>query len=248
MMRHYLARAGAFLLPALLAAAPAAAQGQMNLIDAGQALATRVGAATGFANVPMLTNADAALVRAAFDADAVRKTPLDLDTISNSCIAVGTAIVAYTAFAARTGDAETALLRLQDEVTLGAVAGNLCAQRGFHAVSAVVDAMPEAARGRVQGPLKQMRDGAEQTIMGTLQAATAKPLRAKNRTAMLAAILEDAPMVAASFPAAERARVRQLILGTQAGMPVADRKTVAAIAAAFAAPACNVLCKVASAD
>lgn len=247
-MRHYLARAGAFLLPALLAAAPAAAQGQMNLIDAGKTLATRLGAATGFANVPTLTNADAPLVRAAFDADAVRAMPLDLDTVSNSCIAIGTAIVAYTQFATRTGNAEAAMLRLQDEIALGTVAGNVCVQRGFHAVSAVVETMPEAARGGVQGPLKQMRDGAEQTIMGTLQASSATTLSVKNRTAMLAAVLEDAPVVAASFPAGERQRVRQLILGWQARLPVADRKTVAAIAAAFAAPACNVLCKAASAN
>ena len=247
-MRHYLARAGTFLLPALLVATPATAQGQMNLIDAGKTLATRLGAATGLADVPALSNGDAALVRAAFDADAVRRMPLDLDTVSNSCIAIGTAIVAYTQFAARTGDAEAAMLRLQDEVALGAVAGNVCVQRSFHAVSPVIEAMPEAARGGVQAPLKQMRDGAEQTIMGTLQAASAKTLSTKNRTAMLAAILEDAPVVAASFPASERQRVCQLILGWQARLPLADRKTVSAIAAAFAAPACNVLCKTAGAN
>lgn len=246
-MRHYLRRAGALLLPALLAAGPVAAQGQMNLIDAGKTLATRLGAATGFANAPMLSNADAALVRAAFDADAVRKMPLDLDTVSNSCIAIGTAIVAYTQFATRTGNAEAAMIRLQDEVSMGAVAGNLCVQRGFRAVAPVVESMPEASRAGVQGPLKQMRDGAEQTIMGTLQAATDTGIRAKNRTAMLAAILEDAPAVAASFPAGERARMRQQILGKQAQIPVADRKTVTAIADAFATPACNALCKTAGA-
>jgi hypothetical protein len=244
-MRQGLRRTGAFLLWALaLAALPTAAHSQTDIATAGQTLRTRLGAATSLANAPLLSNADAALVRTVFDPAAVRRMPLDLPTVSATCIAIGEGITAYAEFANRLGGSE-AMIKLQDEVSLGAAAGNLCVQRSFHAVSDAASAMPAASRSGIAPALQQMRTGAEQTIIGTLNASLDPAVNATNRAAMLAAILEDAPVVAASFPAAERQKLYQQIVALQPRALPADRKAFAAIAAAFAAPACNLLCGIA---
>ena len=105
--------------------------------------------------------------------------------------------------------------------------------------------MAAEQRSGAQGPLKQMRDGARQTITGTLETVTTTGVKPANLSKMLAAALENAAVVAASFPAAERAAFRTEILGFATRVPAASRKQVEALGAAFAASACNSLCQVA---
>lgn len=229
----------------------AAAQGAPALISAGdQVRAKLTTAARGKA--PSLRNGDAALVRKVFDAPAVRAMPLALD-IGDVCIAIGSTIVAYTEYAARVtavdanpvaaGDA--LLMTLQDEMALGAVAANVCVQRGFRAVAIAVAGMPAEQRPGARDGLKQMREGAVQTIEGTLASASQAGVKPANRSTMLAAALEDATELAASFPASERQRARDKFLTYVPKATRATRGQVTALANAFATTKCNILCQTA---
>jgi hypothetical protein len=250
-MRRFF-RLGATLIAALALAAPsfAAAPDGAALIAAGEKLKAQLDAGAKGSTPPMLTNAGGALVRTAFDADTVRALPLDdVTLVGNACVAIGNAVVAYAGYLGRATDSPAAAdalgLKVQDELTLGTIAANLCAQRSLLAVEVLLKSLPANQRTGVAGPLKQMRDGARQMITGTLDTALSTGLKPANAAKMLAAALEDAANVAASFPAAERAALRTQILGFVPRAPAASRKDVELLARVFAASDCNLLCQIA---
>lgn len=251
--RAAIALSCALAIPAL--AVPAAAQtaghSPADLVAAGEQLRQRVTAAATAADAPLLTNAGAPLVRAAFDPAVIRAMPADAATVSKACIAIGQAFIAYNLLAQRAttnpADAEALMLKLQDEVSMGIVAGNLCLQRLFHATAITVSDVAEPQRAVFAPNLKKMRDGAAKAITSTLDIVQVPGVSPANRSAMLASVLEDAAVVAASFPADERAQLRQHAIALEPGASDADRAALAAIARAFAAPECNLLCTVAGA-
>jgi hypothetical protein len=240
------------MLTALAVLVPGAAQAQaQGVIAAGDQIRAKLTQAVR-GKAPSLANADARLVRAAFDAPAVRAMPLTLD-IGDVCVAIGSTIVSYTEYATRVtaGDpnpvaaSDAMLMTLQDEMALGAVAANVCIQRGFRAVAITIGGMPDAQRAGALGALKQMRDGAVQTLEGTLASAAQPALKPVNRKAMLDSTVEDAAELAASFPAGEREAMRAKVLPYIATATPATRGTLTALAEAFAGRRCNVLCETA---
>jgi hypothetical protein len=240
------------LAAAWLAAGSAAqAQDGSPLIAAGDKVRAKLATAPR-GGAPSLTNGDAALVRAVFDAPAVRAMPLTLE-IGDACVAIGTTIVAYTEYSTRTtaGDAnpvaasDALLMTLQDEMALGAVSANVCVQRGFRAVAVTLAGMPVERRAGTLGALKQMRDGAVQTIEGTLNSAGQAGLKPANRSMMLASTVEDAVELAASFPAGERKQFRDKLLTHVAGATPETRGQLTALGNAFATTRCNILCETA---
>jgi hypothetical protein len=238
------------MLIALAVLVPGAAQAQGVIAAGDQVRAKLTRAVRGTA--PSLANADARLVRAAFDAPAVRAMPLTLD-IGDVCVAIGSTIVSYTEYATRVtaGDAnpvaasDAMLMTLQDEMALGAVAANVCVQRGFRAVAITVAGMPAEQRTGALSALKQMRDGAVQTIEGTLASAAQPGIKPVNRKAMLDSTVEDAAELAASFPAREREAMRAKVLPYIASATPATRGVLTALAEAFTGKRCNVLCETA---
>lgn len=251
MMRTALISAAALILPMQAQAQ----QATSPLIDSGKTLQANL--ATNPKDPPMLTNAGAPAVRRAFDAQAVRTLPVsDMALVSNSCISIGQTIVAYVNWATRTtanapdpnAAAETAMLRIHEEMAMGAVAANLCVKRGFLAVAPVVEGMAAAERAGTATPLSQMRTGTVQTIEGTLNSVVLPSTTPANRIKMLDSVLEGLPLLAASFPADERAKLRLSVLSIAARAPKATKAKFNQIAAGFAATACNTLCKVGEAD
>jgi hypothetical protein len=239
-----------------LAAGPArlqtGAQAAPSLIAAAEQLRQRLKDAGPGAEPPMLTNSGAPLIRAAFDLDYVRHMPLDTQTVGQTCMAIGSTIVAYAEYAQRSvggaakpGAADAGILQVQNELSLAAAAANICVQRGFRSVLALAEGMPATQRSRLAPALKQMRDGAVQTLRGSLDAMLDPGLRADNQAMLLSAIVEDVDAVAASFPAAERAAFRQQILDRLPRAAPALRDRWNKLAAAFAGTACNTLCEIA---
>lgn len=219
-----------------------------DVIEAARQLQQRLGSATA-ANPPLLTNAGAPLIRKAFDRDAVRAMPLDLQTLGQTCGAIGEALIGYMQFAGRaTGgkDREAAnrrALEMQDEVSLGLAAGNICVQRSFRAAEALVSSSAAVDPDRAREGLRQMRQGAAQAITGSIGTVVSPGVSAKNRDLVLSAILEDAPTVAASFPQAERNALRTLVLASVPKATGPDRVKLQAIARAYGAAACNAVCR-----
>ena len=119
--------AAAMLVPA---AAHAQTEPTSPQIVAGQALKKKLGELPKGSKAPMLTGADGPTIRAAFDAAATRKLPLDAGLAGATCVSIGEAIVAYVDFANRmvagAPDAQKAsdalLDTVQEELTMGAVA------------------------------------------------------------------------------------------------------------------------------
>ena len=242
-------RIGSWIVSAALvaAAAPGVAQQSPTLVTAGGQVRAKLAAAAHGA-APMLSNGDAALVRAVFDADAIRAMPLDLGTIAAACGAVGTTIVAYTEYAGRVGGTlpggpDAVLREVQDEATRGIAAGNVCVQRLFRAAVPMVQSVAAERRVGIRAGLKQMRDGAVQTITGSIGLIADAGFRDDNRRKMLAALLEDPAAVAASFPAGERASLRAAVLAVNATGEI--KAGLDKLAAALAQPACNALCELA---
>lgn len=237
---------------------PLQAQAQQStspLIEAGNALQAQL--KTAAKDPPMLTNAGAPLVRTAFNADAIRTLPVsDVALVSNSCIAIGQTILAYVDFATRTSAnapdpnvaSEAAMLRIQEEMTLGAIAANLCVKRGFQSVLPVVEGMDSTTRAGAATALGQMRAGTVQTIDGTLNTVVLAPTRPANRIRLLDSVLEGLPALAASFPSDERAKLRESVLKLAATAPQATKAKFSQIAAGLAATQCNTLCAVGEAD
>ena len=211
--------------------------------------------ATASANsAPLLTNAGAAMVRNAFDREALRAMPLDLRMISGTCGAIGKTLVAYMEFANRitNKDREAAnrvALKMQAEISLGLAAGNVCVQRSFRAAEALMHSMPPPNRPeQAREGLKQMRHGAAQAIQGSLDAVLSSGNSPKNRDMVISAVLEDAPALAASFPQAERDALRAMVLNRVDRATGTDRTKLQAIAQAYGASACNVVCRFAGAN
>lgn len=236
---------------------PAAAMAQASpQITAGQALKKKLDEAPLGSKAPVLSGPDGATIRAAFDAEATRKLPLEPAVTGGTCVAIGEAIVAYVDFATRmTKDqpdpqkASDALLdTVQGELSLGAVAANICVQRGFRAVIKTVDGFPAEQRAGTASPLKQMRTGAEQTLMGTINTIALTQTTPANRLKLAASMLEDPAALADSFPADERAAFRKQITDKLPSIDAAVRPQVSKLADAFGKTACNSLCKVGESD
>ena len=261
---HRLRRLPNLVLALGIAATPAAASAQPtvappviaqapptnDMVRAAERLRERLAVASA-SDAPTLTSADGALVRRAFDRDALRAMPLDLRVLAPTCGAIGRTLIAYMQFANRvTGnDREAAnrqALKLQDEVSLGLAAGNVCVQRSFRAADALARSSDAARPEQARQGLKDMRHGAAQAIRGSLDAVISTGMSARNRDLVLSAILEDAPTVAASFPQPERNDLRTMVLARVPRVTGADRIKLQAIAKAYGGSACNALCKFAS--
>jgi hypothetical protein len=219
-----------------------------DMVQANLRLQQRLATATA-TNPPLLTNGDAPLVRQAFDRDGLRVMPLDLRQLGGTCGAIGRTLIAYMQFAARvTGSKDRAAvdrqaMKTQDEVSLGLASGNICVQRSFRAAEVLMQGSAPDRPDQAREGLRQMRQGAAQAIRGSLEATLSPGISAKNRDIVLSAITEDAPAVAASFPQAERTALRDMVLGQVPKATGSDRLMLQAIARAFGATACNVLCK-----
>ncbi|WP_066798235.1 hypothetical protein [Sphingomonas soli] len=240
---------------ACLAAAPASAQTPTGaeMIAAGEQLKAKLETAARGAQ-PRLDNEDAALVRRAFDANALRAMPLSLE-IGNICVSIGGALLAYAEFAGRVANGESGsrtpdalILAMQNEISLGTIAANVCVQRGYRAVTETLTGLTPAQRAGTVSALAQMREGGVQTIEGTVDTAATVGMSPANRSAMLASILEDLPTIAASFPAAERAALRQKVLAYSTRFTADERKQIDAITRALTSNACNILCETAGSN
>lgn len=239
------------MVAAALAIAPSAhaqTQDAAALAAASAELATQVRASKA-GSEPSLSNGGAALIRRAYDAASVRALPLTME-LGPVCMAIGDSIVAYAEHVGSESDPQivaSATARLQDVVVMGTVAGNVCLQRLLAATDIVLGKMPpEARRGAANG-LAMMRQGASQTIEGTIGAAIQPDIRPENRKALLASILENVPVVANSFPPAERAALRTTVLSYAARTDAAGAAQIRAIADGFAGSGCNALCQLADA-
>ena len=217
------------------------------MVQAAERLRERLAVASA-SEAPTLASADSALVRRAFDRGAVRAMPLDLRVLAPTCGAIGRTLIAYMQFASRVSgnDREAAnrqALKLQDEVSLGLAAGNVCVQRSFRAADALARSSDAARPEQARQGLKDMRHGAAQAIRGSLDAVISTGMSAKNRDLVLSSILEDAATVAASFPQSERNALRTMVLARVPRVTGADRVKLQAIAKAYGGSACNALCK-----
>jgi hypothetical protein len=221
-----------------------------DLVEAAVQLQERLASARAD-SAPMLTNAGAPLVRKAFDRDALRAMPLDLRALGGTCSAIGKTLIAYMQFAQRTTGGKDAnpaaanrqALRMQDEVSLGLAAGNICVQRSFRAAEALINSSEPTRPDAAKEGLKQMRQGAAMAIRGSLDSVTSTGLSPRNRDIVLSAILEDAPAVAASFPQSERNALRAVVLARVPKVTGTDRVKMQAIAKAYGSAACNAVCR-----
>ncbi|RYY47178.1 MAG: hypothetical protein EOP59_01625 [Sphingomonadales bacterium] len=222
-----------------------------DIVAAGKQLKAKLDSAARD-TAPTLRNADAPLVRRAFSEKALRALPAT-PAIGDACVSIGEAIVAYVDYATRTAEGETdpakahdaIILAIQDELTLGTVAANICTKLGFVAVVQVVEGMSASDRTRVTGPLTQMRQGASMTFRGTLDSSADPAMRPANRGMMLTALVEAAVSAAPSLLPADRAPLRERALELARGATPEARKQLDAIAQGFATTACDVLCKAA---
>ncbi|MBO9714128.1 hypothetical protein [Sphingomonas sp.] len=217
------------------------------LISATATLKAKLDGAAKTDQPPLLTNGDAALVRTAFDADTVRAIPANPDVAGRACTGIGLAIVAYVDFGNRQTGGGSALdafvIKIQNEMTLSAVAANLCLGRGFLAVEPIVAKMDAGNRTNIAPALRQMHDGADQTINGSLSTVASPEFSAANRASIVAALIESAPPIAASFSPADRAAMHDKVLGYVKTAPADIRAKINALAAIYAKPDCNAICK-----
>jgi hypothetical protein len=197
---------------------------------------------------PALGNAQADLVRTAFDLQAMRSMLLDSDVIIRTCDAIGNAQYNYVQYTDRaatpSSDSSAIIAGLHDEVALGAAASNLCVQRGLHALVAAVAA--PARVDEVRLTFKRIQQSAYRTLNGTLSVLKRDGMTAANRSMMLSAMLEDAPIVASSLSTGNRMAVQERATGMLSGASSSDRKQLEAIVGIFARPDCNELCGVAN--
>jgi hypothetical protein len=239
------------LLLFVMIASPARAADPDALIAATDALTVRLNGLGAKDSPPMLTNDGADLVRTAYDENVLRAFPLDLDRVSRACIGVGSSIVAYVDFANRSASgardpaaaADATLGQLQNELTAGAVAANLCVQKGFRAVAGFVAGLKPEQRVKLGDALAQMRGGATQTISSSIATAAAPNISLANRSKLLAVVIEDLRFTAASFPAAERRSLREQIVAGTPGLPPPLAKQARDIAGVLAGSECNLLCE-----
>ena len=231
--------------------AATAAEDAQTLLDANARLKAQVEATAPGGRLPLLGNQDAALVRTAFDAVIIRAAPLDAGTIGSICEALGNSILAYTDYVERTAGNEVAaqnaeVIRLQDEFALGTAAANICVQRGFRAIDALLGTFDTARRSQLGSPLMMMRNGTTMTISGTLATLELPGISAANQDLMVFAMAEDSAVVAASFPKAERGKLERMVRDSASrATRLALKQALNRIAQSFASPACNTLCQAA---
>jgi hypothetical protein len=253
--RTWLAFALALAAGLAFPAAALRAQESEAMIAAAGQLKQRLDAASSAAAIPRLTNGDAALIRTAFDARAIRAIPADVEVASRACLAIGQAITGYvqavqriSAGAPNPGAAtETAMLEIQDETSLAVAAANLCLQRSFRIAADAIQGFSAERRASAVWPLRLMRDGAVLVINGSLSTVSMAGLRPPNRALVLSAMVEDPAGVAAAFPPAEREQLRARIVDAASRAAREDRPQVDRLAAAFADRECNLLCALAAA-
>jgi hypothetical protein len=234
----------AALVAALIIVIPSSAPGQtgQSIGSAADQLTAKINAAQNANELPLLTNGDAGLVKAVFNPAAVHGLPTENPKpIIDYCDAISKALIAYGNFHG-TG-LESVAAALDDTVALGTATGDVCVERLFRATEVFMSGVSAERRLTAAEPLKQMRDGATETIDGTLGELILPDESSSDRSLMLSALLDDAPALAASYPAAERAKMRSEILSYLDRVPADSRDRLQRFADAFATSDCNILCQ-----
>lgn len=193
-------------------------------------------------------------MRTAYDENVLRAMPLDLNQVSRSCIGIGNSIVAYVNYANRsakgapdpTAASEAKLAQLQNELTAGSIAANLCVQKGFRAVAGFATTLTPEQRVNVRDALAQMRAGGAQTISSSVASAASPSISLANRARLLAAVIEDLRFTAASYTPADRSSLRKQVLAITPQLPPTLAKQARDIAAVLAGTDCNLLCQIGS--
>lgn len=214
------------------------------MIEAAKQLSAEVKATSS-----PLPESDGPLVRKAFDPVTVRSLPTtDLKLISQSCEAIGQAMIDYGGYMGRMGEktTEAEATRAYDDVVLGTAAANFCAERAFSAVERAISKMPAENRGKAADALQIMRAGAKMTLEGMLELLALPEFKPTTPAVMIDAALEHPEIVASSFPVGERAEFRDKIRSYLPRVGTAIRPKVEALAAAYAKSDCNLSCKAAS--
>jgi hypothetical protein len=238
---------------AAAAATRAPASGQA-VIDANNQLAARIAETPAGQPVPMLSNNGASLVRAAYDAAAIRAVPLDdAMTIGGICQALGNSIIAYTNAIERetqgdTAKANAATVRLQDEFTLGTVASIVCGQRGFRSIDGLIAPLSASTLIDVLPALELMRTGYGMILEGSLEMLAIEGFTPANKALIVAALNEDNGVVAASYPTADRRRRGGMVREAMGRLAPSLRPGLSRLARSFDAPDCNHICQAGTAN
>lgn len=229
---------------ALIAAGGAQAQDRDAMITAGVAMKTKLAQAPK-GGAPSLSNADAPLVRSAFDVGILRAIPVT-PAIREVCGAITGALSGYYGHARAVtdqSDAAVAAMRLsyQDEIALGLTAMNICTQRLFIAAAASVRTMSAQDRGQMVFALNNMRQIAVASIEGGLAFIANPAVKLANRKMILDALIED-PIVSASSSYGQRQDMLAKLPGYRAQSAPELHAGFDRLAAIWADKACNVLC------
>jgi hypothetical protein len=132
---------------------------------------------------------------------------------------------------------------LQNELTAGSIAANLCVQKGFRAVSAFVATLTPAQRANLREPMGQMRDGAAMTISSSIGTAAMPSISLENRAKILAAVFEDLRFTAASFTPADKRKLSDQVITAARDLPPSLVERSRDIISVLQASDCNLLCQ-----
>lgn len=201
---------------------------------------------------PRVTNAaDAALFRSAFDREAIRAVPLDLEHIAPICGALSEALEALMHYASLGASDEAAadarLSAVQDEMTLMFAAGEFCGTRSLAAGERFVVALPVSQRTEARrAGTRQMQAGQLQVINALLDLQAFPQIKASNRSRIFEALLDEVDSVAAAFRLEDRAAVRAHIAKMLPGATPATRASLQRLSKAFERTDCLAFCSFAS--
>lgn len=185
-----------------------------RLIDACARAKARLEAltASGAPLSAIRSPADAALLRDAFNLEAIRALPDDPETVLNAMNAVTGAFGALYTFA-MSKDGGRSVLSTQDQLVDASLAVDLVTKRGFGTMTRFMASLPPAERTEVRrAGIRQAQAGYRQMFHGMLQIQSDPGLSAANRTRLIEGLFESVDVAVAALTLDDRAKIRTDIL------------------------------------